>query len=96
MVNVGQPDKELVYTNFDNDGNRLQVWKGKSLKNYPFYIADGDAVFYIETSGIYRFTLKDQIKLLNLVLGIVVIPQRRREKAQLFIDEIRKIVNEED
>jgi len=92
MVNMGQPDKELVYTNSDNDGNKLQVWKGKSLKNYPAFITNGDAVFYIETNGIYRFFLKDQLKLLNLVLSIVVIPQRRKEKAQLFINEINKLL----
>lgn len=81
---------ELVYENNDWESNTLKVWKGKSLKQYPAYIANEDAVFYIETNGLYRFTLKDQLKLLDLVLSIVVVPQRRQEKAQLFIDVIKQ------
>ena len=77
--------KELVYSNSDANGNALSVWKGNSIKNYPDYIAEKDAVFYIQTKGLYRFTLKDQLKLLDLVLGIVAIPERREEKANLFI-----------
>jgi len=83
-------DLEIVYQNKDWEGNHLQVWKGKSLKQYPDYIASGDAVFYIETKGLYRFTLKDQIELMRLVLSIVVLPNRRREKADLFINEALK------
>jgi len=77
---------QLVYQNKDWEGNVLKVWRGKSLKQYPSYIANGDAVFYVETIGLYRFTLKDQHELMRLVLSIVVIPQRRAEKAQGFID----------
>lgn len=81
---------ELVHHNQDIDGNELYTWKGKSLKGYPDYISDNDAVFYIETNGPYRFKLEDQIVHEGLVLSIVVIPKRRREKAQLFIDEANK------
>ena len=81
---------ELIYQKKDWEGNELKVWKGKSLKQYPSYIADGDAVFYIETDGLYRFTLKDQHKLMDLVLGIVVLPNRRVEKAKGFIDIAQK------
>lgn len=79
-------DLQLVYQNKDWEGNEIKVWRGKSLKQYPSYIANADAVFYIETKGLYRFTLKDQYELMKLVLAIVVIPQRRAEKAQGFID----------
>lgn len=85
---------ELVYQNRDGDGNQLHVWKGKSLKNYPRYIADNDFVFYVQTSGLYRFSLEDQLKLEDLVLAIVVIPKRRREKAQLFIDAANKHIRD--
>ena len=81
---------KLIYHNQDHDGNKLSVYKGASLKGYPQYIADNDATFYIETLGRYRFTLKDQLTLQDLVLGIVVIPERRKEKAQLFIDNAIK------
>lgn len=77
---------QLVYHNKDWEGNELKVWKGKSLKQYPSYIANDDAVFYIETEGLYRFTLRDQHELMRLVLTIVVIPQRRAEKAKGFIN----------
>ena len=87
--------KELIYQNQDWDGNKFRVWKGKSLKKYPDYIANNDAVFYIETSGLYRFTLKDQIALEGLVLSIVVKPERRKEKAKLFIDEANKQLREQ-
>ena len=80
-------EKKLVYENKDGEGNWLKVWQGKSLKPYPDYIANSDAVFYIETKGLYRFTLKDQIQLEHLVLSIVVLPNRRNEKADLFINE---------
>ena len=50
-------------------------------------------MFYIETVGLYRFTLKDQIALEGLVLEIVVVPQRRREKAELFISQARKYID---
>lgn len=83
-------DLELVYSNSDNESNRLRVWKGKSLRKYPAYIANSDAVFYLETTGLYRFTLKDQIALEHLVLSIVVVPERRKEKAHLFINEANK------
>lgn len=77
----------------DRDGNTLKVWRGPSLKDYPPSIADYDFVFYIETSGQYRFRLADQIRLMNLVLSIVVLPQRKKEKALLFINEARKYLD---
>ena len=81
---------ELCYQNTDWEGNCLKIWRGKSLKQYPSFIAEKDAVFYIETDGLYRFTLQDQIVLERLVLEIVVVPERRWEKAQLFINEAQK------
>uniref|UniRef100_A0A6M3KTH5 Uncharacterized protein n=1 Tax=viral metagenome TaxID=1070528 RepID=A0A6M3KTH5_9ZZZZ len=90
MATKYKDNLELIYHNKDWEGNTLQVWKGKSLKRYPEYIANGDAVFYMETNGLYRFTLKDQIMLEGLVLSIVVVPERRNEKANLFINEANK------
>ena len=87
MFLVYKENLELVYVNTDWEGNCLKVWKGKSLKKYPAEIALSDAVFYLETDGLYRFTLKDQVELERLVLSIVVLPNRRREKAELFIKE---------
>jgi len=81
---------ELVYTNSDSDGNVLEVFRGPSLKNYPSDIAANDAVFYLRTIGLYRFTLADQHKLEDLVLSIVVRLGPRREKAQAFIDVAKK------
>ena len=86
MATSYKTDLKLVYQNKDWEGNEFKVWRGKSLKQYPSYIANSDAVFYVETSGLYRFTLKDQHELIRLVLSIVVVPQRRAEKAQGFID----------
>jgi len=83
-------NNRLIYSNTDNNGNKLLVWKGPSLKPYPKRIADYDAVFYIETEGKYRFTIRDQLKLEDLILSIVVLSGRRKEKAQLFIDTAKK------
>lgn len=83
---------ELVYRNDDSDGATLEVYRGPSLKNYPSDIAAKDAVFYIRTTDLYRFTLKDQAELIKLVLSIVVRPERRKEKAQLFIDAAKSMV----
>ena len=90
MATNYKTDLKLVYQNKDWEGNVINIWRGKSLKQYPSYIANGDAVFYIETKGLYRFTLKDQHELMRLVLSIVAIPQRRAEKAQGFIDIARQ------
>lgn len=85
-TSVYKQDLQLVYQNTDWEGNKLKVWRGKSVKAYPSYIANMDAVFYIQTDGLYRFTLEDQKELMKLVLSIVAIPERRAEKAMGFIN----------
>jgi len=88
---------ELVYgPTIDKNGNQFRVWRGKNRIPYPPDIAEKDAIFYIQVndSKPYKFTLKDQIACEGKVLGIVVKPNRRREKAYLFIDEANKHIEE--
>lgn len=93
MERLGERDtnnKELIYSNKDNDGNTIELYEGASLKNYPPDIKEKDKVMYILTTGMYRYKFADQDALLNAVLRIVVRPERRREKAQHFIDVASK------
>lgn len=82
-----------VYENTDGQGSTIRVWKGKSLKGYPAWIADYDAVFYIETDGPYRFEIDDQLRFMEEVLGVVVMPIRRREKALRFINKAKEYMD---
>lgn len=94
MATKSKDNLELVYQNSDWDGNVFKIWKGKSLKLYPPDIAAKDAVFYLETDGLYRFTLSDQHKMVELVLQIVARRERQLEKANGFIAVIKKVLED--
>ena len=92
MATNYKEDLELYYLNTDWEGNKLKVYGGKSLRDYPSDIAEKDMVFYIITDGHYRFTLEDQQQLIELVLGVVVRTNRKAEKALLFINMALKML----
>jgi len=42
---------ELCYQNTDWEGNCLKVWRGKSLKQYPSFIAEKMLYFTLRQMG---------------------------------------------
>jgi len=86
--------EEIWRSEPDRNGHYLILYAGPSVKPYPSYIANTDEVFYVDTPrGKYRFRLEDQEKLMDTVLGNVVLQHRRAEKAQRLIHTAENHLN---